>query len=99
VRLLWMMAMIGVFAAIAKRGGFGDFESRVKHGYADSNGVKIHYATIGSGPLVIMIHGFPDYWYSWRHQMEALADHTRWSRWISADTISATSRRASRTTT
>jgi epoxide hydrolase 4 len=36
--------------------------------------VKIHYATIGAGPLVVMIHGFPDYWYSWRHQMEGLAD-------------------------
>jgi pimeloyl-ACP methyl ester carboxylesterase len=44
------------------------------HGYADSNGVKIHYATMGSGPLVVMIHGFPDYWYTWRKQMEGLAD-------------------------
>lgn len=51
-----------------------DIESRVKHGYAENNGVKIHYATVGSGPLVIMIHGFPDYWYTWRHQMAALAD-------------------------
>ncbi len=51
-----------------------DFESRVKQGYADSNGVKIHYATIGSGPLIVMIHGFPDFWYTWRHQMEGLAD-------------------------
>jgi pimeloyl-ACP methyl ester carboxylesterase len=51
-----------------------DIESRVKHGYADSNGVKIHYATTGSGPLVVMIHGFPDYWYTWRNQMDALAD-------------------------
>lgn len=51
-----------------------DFESRVKDGYADSNGVKIHYATIGSGPLVVMIHGFPDYWYTWRKQMEGLSD-------------------------
>jgi pimeloyl-ACP methyl ester carboxylesterase len=49
-------------------------ESKVKHGYADSHGVKIHYATIGSGPLVVMIHGFPDYWYTWRNQMEGLAD-------------------------
>jgi pimeloyl-ACP methyl ester carboxylesterase len=52
----------------------GDFDSQVKHGYADSNGVKIHYATAGSGPLVVMIHGFPDYWYTWRRQMEGLAD-------------------------
>ena len=48
---------------------------RVEHGYADSNGVKIHYATIGEGPLVVMIHGFPDFWYSWRHQMEGLSEH------------------------
>ncbi len=51
-----------------------NFESQVTHGYADSNGVKIHYATIGSGPLMVMVHGFPDFWYSWRHQMQGLAD-------------------------
>ena len=49
------------------------FGAEVKHGYADSGGVKIHYATMGQGPLVVMIHGFPDYWYTWRHQMETLA--------------------------
>ena len=52
-----------------------DLWEDVRHGYADSNGVKIHYATVGEGPLVVMIHGFPDFWYSWRHQMEALKDH------------------------
>ena len=50
-----------------------DIESRVTHGYADSNGVKIHYASLGQGPLIVMIHGFPDFWYSWRAQMPALA--------------------------
>jgi pimeloyl-ACP methyl ester carboxylesterase len=50
-----------------------DFDKRVTHGYAENNGVKIHYASLGSGPLVVMIHGFPDFWYSWRHQMEGLA--------------------------
>jgi pimeloyl-ACP methyl ester carboxylesterase len=49
----------------------------VVHGYADSDGVKIHYAETGSGPLVVMIHGFPDFWYSWRHQMEGLKDAYR----------------------
>ena len=44
----------------------------VSHHYADNNGVKIHYVKAGSGPLVVMIHGFPDYWYSWRHQMNGL---------------------------
>ena len=42
-------------------------------GYADSGGVKIHYRTLGQGPLVIMIHGFPDFWYTWRDQMQVLA--------------------------
>ena len=51
-----------------------DIEKRVSHGYAESNGVRIHYASLGEGPLVVMLHGFPDYWYTWRHQMEALAE-------------------------
>ena len=54
-----------------------DLYDRVEHGYVDNNGVKIHYATIGSGPTVVMIHGFPDFWYGWRYQMEALANEYR----------------------
>src|SRR5688572_33457272 len=51
-----------------------DVFDRVKHAYATSEGgVKIHYASLGEGPLVVMIHGFPDFWYSWRHQMDALS--------------------------
>jgi pimeloyl-ACP methyl ester carboxylesterase len=69
--LLGFVCCAGLYAASA------DFESKVKHGYADSNGVKIHYATVGSGPLVVMIHGFPDFWYTWRDQMEALAGQYR----------------------
>lgn len=53
----------------------GDVYERVEHGFATGEGgVKIHYATLGQGPLVVMIHGFPDFWYSWRHQMAGLAD-------------------------
>ena len=51
-----------------------DIFDQVEHGYADNNGVKIHYASIGEGPLIVFIHGFPDFWYSWRHQMAALKD-------------------------
>jgi epoxide hydrolase 4 len=51
-----------------------DVWDQAEHRYADSNGVKIHYAALGQGPLVVMIHGFPDFWYTWRHQMRALAD-------------------------
>jgi pimeloyl-ACP methyl ester carboxylesterase len=52
-----------------------NLEQHVRHGYAENDGVKIHYASLGSGPLVVMIHGFPDFWYSWRYQMIALAPH------------------------
>ncbi len=67
----------GVFLGTLRdplKGGTTDIEARVRHGYVDSNGVKIHYATIGTGPLVVMIHGFPDFWYTWRDQMAGLAD-------------------------
>src|SRR5215468_8464232 len=52
-----------------------DIEKRVENGYADSGGVKIHYAALGDkkNPLIVMIHGFPDFWYSWRDQMAALS--------------------------
>jgi epoxide hydrolase 4 len=48
-----------------------------EHGFVDSAGVRIHYAARGQhGPLLVMIHGFPDFWFTWRHQMPALAtDH------------------------
>ncbi|MEZ4863195.1 MAG: alpha/beta hydrolase [Caldilineaceae bacterium] len=52
-----------------------DLWDQVTHGYADNQGVRIHYATLGQGPLMVMIHGFPDFWYTWRQQMPALAQH------------------------
>jgi pimeloyl-ACP methyl ester carboxylesterase len=45
----------------------------VKHRQIDSNGVTLHIAEQGEGPLIILCHGFPECWYSWRHQMAALA--------------------------
>ena len=50
---------------------------RVEHAYAENDGVRIHYVSMGDGPLVIMIHGFPDYWYTWRGQMDAIAETHR----------------------
>ena len=49
------------------------FDGRVEHRYAGNEGVNIHYAALGEGPLVVMLHGFPDFWYTWRDQMAALA--------------------------
>lgn len=52
-------------------------DARAEHRYADNGGVRIHYALIGSGPLVVFLHGFPDYWLTWRHQMAALSKSFR----------------------
>lgn len=40
----------------------------------ESNGIKLRIAEMGEGPLVILVHGWPESWYSWRHQMSALAE-------------------------
>jgi pimeloyl-ACP methyl ester carboxylesterase len=45
----------------------------ITHGYAAVNGIRLHYAETGAGEkLVILLHGFPEFWYSWRHQLQAL---------------------------
>ena len=46
----------------------------IKHRMVETNGIKIHLAEQGEGPVVLMLHGFPESWYSWRHQLPALAD-------------------------
>lgn len=73
--LLFALGALALFAPFLTALAADDIEQRVEHGYADSGGVKIHYAALGDkkAPLIVMIHGFPDYWYSWREQMAALA--------------------------
>ncbi|HKD22736.1 MAG TPA: alpha/beta hydrolase [Rhizomicrobium sp.] len=44
-----------------------------KRKFAESNGITMHYVEAGDGPLVVLCHGFPESWYSWRHQIMALA--------------------------
>lgn len=47
--------------------------SRVEHKNITVNGVRLHVAEQGQGPLVVLLHGFPESWYSWRHQFTPLA--------------------------
>ncbi|MCY4142197.1 MAG: alpha/beta hydrolase [Gammaproteobacteria bacterium] len=56
-----------------------DLYETVEHKYAKNDDVSIHYVVAGpeDGPLVVMIHGFPDFWYTWRSQMEALQSEYR----------------------
>jgi pimeloyl-ACP methyl ester carboxylesterase len=47
--------------------------SEIQHRHVETNGIRLHVAEQGSGPLVVLCHGFPESWYSWRHQLAALA--------------------------
>ena len=58
----------------------GNIHNSFRHGYAQANGVRLHYVERGEGNasdkrLVILLHGFPECWYSWRHQLIALSEH------------------------
>lgn len=72
--------MAAALTAAALASGFGATVARAadelgQDGYVNSSGVKIHYVTAGSGPLCVLVHGFPDFWYTWRAQMPELAKH------------------------
>jgi pimeloyl-ACP methyl ester carboxylesterase len=45
----------------------------ITHRFVEANGIRMHIAEQGEGPLVLLCHGFPESWYSWRHQLAALA--------------------------
>ncbi len=71
-----VLLLTGLAASV--HGAPRDVYDRVRDGYADSGGVTIHYAALGRrGPLIVMIHGFPDFWYTWRDQMAALSRRYR----------------------
>ena len=41
-----------------------------QHNFIKTNGINLHYVSAGAGTLMLMLHGFPEFWYSWRHQIE-----------------------------
>ena len=53
-------------------------EPPIRHGHAQVGDVRLHYAECGEGErLVVLLHGFPECWYSWRHQLKALGRRFR----------------------
>ena len=48
----------------------------LEHKFVTTNGIRMHYVEQGTGPLVVLCHGFPESWYSWRHQIAALRRRT-----------------------
>ena len=44
------------------------------HKFVSANGARFHVVVAGEGPLVLLLHGFPQFWFAWRHQLVALAE-------------------------
>jgi len=61
-------------ALVAPRGLQAAEDPKTNHRFVNANGIRIHLAEQGQGPLVLLCHGFPESWYSWRHQLPALAN-------------------------
>jgi epoxide hydrolase 4 len=71
----WAIAL--AIAALAVAAVFGQPAPPISHEYANVNGQRLHYAKAGSGPLIVFLHGFPEFWYEWKHQIaEFSRDHT-----------------------
>src|SRR4029450_4149267 len=48
-------------------------ERGMAHWWVDVGGLRLHCVQAGTGPLVVLLHGFPEFWYAWRHEIPALA--------------------------
>lgn len=68
-RFLLAASTVLLFAGVVTADEIGE------SGFVESGGVKIHYVTAGKGPLIVLIHGFPDFWYTWRAQFPELSKH------------------------
>src|SRR4051794_2950187 len=51
-----------------------DAGTGLREGYAEVGDVTLHYVEAGDGPLVVLLHGFPEFWYGWRKQIAPLAE-------------------------
>lgn len=72
--LLAILTALWVFFAHAESANDNPPIDGISFRYVESNGIKMRIAEAGLGPTVLMAHGFPESWYSWRHQIKALAD-------------------------
>ena len=60
-------------SGVAEQQAPGLLGSELREGYAEIGDVRLHYVEAGDGPLIVLLHGFPEFWYGWRQQIEPLA--------------------------
>ena len=66
VRLLHTLAFAAVTIMISNAAGK---DPKLQDRYAEVNGVRLHYVASGKGPLIVFLHGFPEFWYEWKNQL------------------------------
>ena len=66
-----LIAGLIIFSSYA---GHAQFENYSGH-YVNNKGVNIHYVVRGSGPTLVFLHGFPDFWFTWKYQMDKLSEN------------------------
>jgi pimeloyl-ACP methyl ester carboxylesterase len=71
--MLWVTGALAASAAVARTSRADTAMAALTHRMVETNGLSLHVAEQGGGPLIILCHGFPECWYSWRHQLPALA--------------------------
>ena len=74
---LVMVLLATRFSSGVCAGDGTDIWDRVDHHFATNGDVKLHYVTLGQGKPVLFVHGFPDFWYSFRHQLQRLSGDYR----------------------
>jgi epoxide hydrolase 4 len=74
-RAVWILAAF-IALCIATTPNAQTAKGAFEDHYADVNGVRLHYASVGQGPLVLFLHGYPSFWYQWKDQMQEMGrDH------------------------
>ena len=78
-RLFTTFFLAAIISGVAFAADAVDVWNRVDHHFVNNGDLKIHYVTLGDGKPILFIHGFPDIWYSLRHQMHTRATDYRTS--------------------
>ena len=61
--------------AVSSFASYANVFNEVDHHFVDNDGVNIHYVTIGEGPVIFFVHGVPEFWFTWYHQIAGLKDN------------------------
>ncbi|HXI31157.1 MAG TPA: alpha/beta hydrolase [Vicinamibacterales bacterium] len=76
MRTTTLIVVLLISAGVAATPGAQSTRTSFEQHYADVNGLRLHYASVGQGPLVLFLHGYPSFWYQWKDQMAEMGrDH------------------------